>query len=100
MSAITPLIGVEAASGAVDNCNQVNVASAKCMPYVMDKAGSVTSDCCAAVKGLASSVKTSNDKQEVCKCMKAIAAKMPGIDYARVGEIPRLCKATSLPVCT
>ncbi|GAB2224069.1 hypothetical protein Droror1_Dr00004816 [Drosera rotundifolia] len=79
-------------------CSQVNVVSGECMPYVMDKASSVTSACCSAVNGLVPLLNTATNKEQACKCFKTISSNMPGVDFSRVKNVPSECGIKNFPL--
>ncbi|KAK4796637.1 hypothetical protein SAY86_028963 [Trapa natans] len=76
---------------AVISCGQVAATIAPCIPYVRSSGGPVPMACCGGVKSLNSAIGATPDRQAACKCLKAAAGSIPGINYGLAEGIPAKC---------
>ncbi|KAK2638752.1 hypothetical protein Ddye_026547 [Dipteronia dyeriana] len=74
-------------------CQQVTFWPTPCISYGV-MGGIVAPGCCSGIKALNDAEKTNEDVQTACYCIKDQAAKIPGLDYDRVNELPGICGTT------
>lgn len=86
------VVGAPIAESAI-TCAQVTSGISACIPVVQSGAGAVPPACCNGVKSLSSMAATPADRQQVCNCLKSLAAGMPGINYNNVNSLPGKCGA-------
>ena len=80
--------------GAV-TCGTVTSSLSKCIPYITGK-GPISPGCCAGVKSLNAMATTPADRQTACGCLKSLAGKINGINYAAAAGVPGKC-GVSIP---
>ncbi|KAK2653005.1 hypothetical protein Ddye_012861 [Dipteronia dyeriana] len=56
--------------------------------------GIVAPGCCSGIKALNDTEKTNKDVWTACYCIKDQEAKIPGLNYYRVNELPGICGTT------
>lgn len=78
-------------SEAVVQCNFVVTKAAACAAYATGKAQIPTAACCSGLKQLAQSVKSVDDKKDICRCLKS-AAKSMKVNDTYLSKLPLLCK--------
>lgn len=71
-------------------CNDVTVNMAQCLSYLM-QGGTPSTLCCSGVKNILGSAVTTVDKQTVCNCLKADAARY-NINDQYAQALPGFCK--------
>ncbi|MFQ6664776.1 hypothetical protein Gotur_031766 [Gossypium turneri] len=79
--------------GAAITCEQVTYLLIPCISYGVF-GGTVAPSCCTGIKTLDAAAKTTEDRRKKCNCIKEGAAKIPGLNYDRVNEIPAKCGTT------
>lgn len=75
-------------------CEQVTYYLTPCIGYGVF-GGTVAPACCTGIKTLLAAAKTTEDLRKKCNCVKEGAARIPGLNYDRVNEIPGKCGTTS-----
>ncbi|OMP02296.1 Plant lipid transfer protein/Par allergen [Corchorus olitorius] len=75
-------------------CGEVTYWLFPCISYGVF-GGTVDPACCTGVKTALAAAKTAEDIRKKCECVKEGAALIPGLNYTRVNEIPKLCGTTS-----
>ncbi|EOY34699.1 PREDICTED: non-specific lipid-transfer protein 1 [Theobroma cacao] len=76
-------------------CEEVTYYLIPCIGYGVF-GGTVAPSCCTGIKTLDAAAKTTEDRREKCNCVKEGAARIPGLNYTRVNEIPGL-RGTTCP---
>lgn len=76
-------------------CEQVTNWLMPCIGYGVF-GGTVPPECCKGLKELIAAKHTQEDRRVSCHCIQDGAAKIPGIDYDRINNLPGLC-GTSIP---
>lgn len=61
-----------------------------CIPYVTDRAP-LEGGCCNGVKALYAAANTTGDRQDVCGCLKSVAASFTAVDLAKAAQLPAQC---------
>ncbi|KAI9161788.1 hypothetical protein LWI28_020680 [Acer negundo] len=74
-------------------CEQITMWLTPCIGYSV-LGGVVPAACCEGIKTCIAAKKTKKDRQLGCNCVKDLAAKIPGLNYDRVNEIPGICGTT------
>ncbi|KAI4307545.1 hypothetical protein L6164_030721 [Bauhinia variegata] len=74
-------------------CDEVTIWLTPCISYAV-MGGNVSSLCCQGVYTINAAYKNADDRRAACQCIKDKAAKIPGIDYNRINEIPAKCNTT------
>ncbi|XP_022728711.1 non-specific lipid-transfer protein 1-like [Durio zibethinus] len=74
-------------------CEQVTYFLIPCISYGVF-GGTVDPNCCTGIKTLDAAAKTMEDRRKKCNCVKEGAARIPGLNYDRVNEIPGKCGIT------
>ncbi|MBC2899274.1 hypothetical protein CFC21_112125 [Triticum aestivum] len=77
-----------AATEATVSCGQVSSALSPCIPYARGNGANPPAACCSGVRSLASSARSTADKQAACKCIKSAAA---GLIPGKAAGIPTKC---------
>ncbi|CAH8358327.1 unnamed protein product [Eruca vesicaria subsp. sativa] len=73
-------------------CGIVTSTLAQCMGYLTNSYSVPSDYCCAEVKSLNQMAPTTPDRQQVCKCLKAVAKENEGfIQIELVGTLPTIC---------
>ncbi|KAI3979745.1 hypothetical protein MKX01_013840, partial [Papaver californicum] len=75
--------------------DQVVTALAPCINY-LSKGAALGSRCCAGVKGVNNTAKSTPDRQAACKCLKSAASSISGINLNLVSGLPGKC-GVSIP---
>ncbi|OWM67055.1 hypothetical protein CDL15_Pgr000507 [Punica granatum] len=75
-------------------CGQVTQSASPCVPYAQGAGVAPTAACCSGIQSLNDATKTTPDHQTACKCLKAIASSISGINYGVVAGIPGKCDVT------
>ncbi|XWS71948.1 hypothetical protein CRYUN_Cryun03dG0182400 [Craigia yunnanensis] len=75
------------------SCEQVTNWLTPCITYGLF-GGTVPSACCAGINTLNAASNTTEDRRAQCNCVKEGAAKIPGLNYDRVNELPGKCGTT------
>ncbi|KAL5555243.1 hypothetical protein UlMin_037479 [Ulmus minor] len=75
-------------------CEQVTNWLTPCISYGVF-GGTVAPACCEGIKELHAAKQTKEDIRVSCSCIKDGAARIPGIDYDRINQLPGLCGTTS-----
>ncbi|PON37679.1 Lipid transfer protein/Par allergen [Parasponia andersonii] len=90
---VLPLGRINAANIA---CEQVTNWLIPCISYGV-LGGTVAPECCQGLKELIAAKHTQDDRRRVsCHCIQEGAARIPGINYDRINDLPGLC-STSCP---
>nr|QUV72330.1 nsLTP [Anacardium occidentale] len=71
-------------------CDFVVNKAAACAGYATGNEPSPSGACCSGLKQLAQSVKSVDDKKDICRCLKT-AAKSMKVNDAYLSKIPGLC---------
>ncbi|KAH7564755.1 hypothetical protein ACOSP7_021514 [Xanthoceras sorbifolium] len=74
-------------------CEQITLWLTPCIGYSV-VGGVVPGACCQGIKTALAAKKTVEDRRMGCNCVKDLAAKIPGLNYDRVNEIPGICGIT------
>ena len=77
-----------AVTEAAVSCGQVSSALSPCISYARGNGASPSAACCSGVRSLASSARSTADKQAACKCIKSAAA---GLNAGKAAGIPTKC---------
>ncbi|KAJ0261434.1 Bifunctional inhibitor/plant lipid transfer protein/seed storage helical domain-containing protein [Hirschfeldia incana] len=85
-----------ASVGAAISCGTVVQSVSPCIIYLSGR-GNLTAACCGGVRVLNAVAKTTPDRQQTCKCLQAVAKKIPGFNQTRASELPGKC-GVSLPI--
>ncbi|KAL3739399.1 hypothetical protein ACJRO7_020766 [Eucalyptus globulus] len=72
-------------------CNTVNAKAAPCVTFAIGKAPTVPPACCSGLLQLARSVRSVNDKKDICRCMKAGTKSIRGLQDKFLKQIPTAC---------
>ncbi|WCJ24369.1 Non-specific lipid-transfer protein D cotyledon-specific isoform [Euphorbia peplus] len=82
------------------SCPMVDGKAAACIGFATGKNPTPSSACCSGLQQLAQTVKTVDDKKDICRCLKA-ASKSMGIKDQFLSKIPTACKIkVGFPVST
>ncbi|KAK3218929.1 hypothetical protein Dsin_012899 [Dipteronia sinensis] len=74
-------------------CEQITMWLTPCIGYGV-LGCVVLAACYEGLKTTIAAKKTKKDRQLGCNCVKNVAAKIPGLNYDRVNEIPGICGTT------
>ncbi|KAK4771269.1 hypothetical protein SAY87_031801 [Trapa incisa] len=74
-------------------CGQVASGVAPCLGYLRN-VGPLTPTCCASIRSLNNAARSTDDRQSVCKCLKAAATSIKGISLPVAGSLPSKCGIT------
>ncbi|KAL9238943.1 hypothetical protein vseg_013308 [Gypsophila vaccaria] len=91
MMMVGPQNAVEAALG----CGQVTSNVASCISYLKGGPGPSPA-CCSGIRTLNGMAQSTPDRQTACKCLKADAAAIKGINYGIASGLPSKC-GVSIP---
>jgi len=81
-----------AASAAMLQCVQVAQLMAPCMPYLTGAPGMTPYGICCNSLGVLNQLATTRaDRVAACSCVKAAAAGVPAVDFARAAGLPAAC---------
>ncbi|KAF8028827.1 hypothetical protein BT93_E1478 [Corymbia citriodora subsp. variegata] len=72
-------------------CSMVKARVAPCVMFAMGKAPTLPPACCSSLQQLARSVRSVNDKKDVCRCLKASAKSVRGLQDKFLRQIPAAC---------
>ncbi|XP_027071059.1 non-specific lipid-transfer protein 1 [Coffea arabica] len=71
-------------------CGQVSGAVGPCINYVRN-GGVVPPSCCGGIRSLVGAAKTPADRRTACGCLKAAAARIPGLNPGLAAGLPGKC---------
>lgn len=89
--ALALVVAAAAAHASPPPCSAFLMPLIPCAPYITDHVDSPPLACCSGAKSMASLLTTRTDRVAACKCFKAAAGQLPGIDYGRVSGLPDKC---------
>ncbi|GLT95866.1 hypothetical protein SLE2022_135250 [Rubroshorea leprosula] len=72
------------------SCEQVVIWLTPCISYGIF-GGKVAPECCSGMKALNAAANTTADHRSQCQCVKEGAARIPGLNYTKVNELPDIC---------
>ncbi|PKI31601.1 hypothetical protein CRG98_047983 [Punica granatum] len=75
-------------------CGQVTSSLTPCIPYTRGSGAAPSAACCSGIRSLNSAARTTPDRQTVCKCLKAVARSISGVNYGAVAAMPGKCGVT------
>ncbi|KAI3466897.1 hypothetical protein Pfo_023560 [Paulownia fortunei] len=78
-------------SNAAIPCGTVDLKAASCVTFATGKDPKPSAACCAGLQKLAQSVKTVDDKKEICRCLKAGVKNFAGVQDKFLSKIPAAC---------
>ncbi|KAK8489714.1 hypothetical protein V6N13_093077 [Hibiscus sabdariffa] len=90
---VSTLVAVPQHARAAITCDQVTYLLIPCIGYGLF-GGTVAPTCCTGIKTLEADAKTAEERRKKCECVKEGAARIPGLNYDRVNEIPAKCGTT------
>ncbi|KAL4309977.1 hypothetical protein GQ457_01G025200 [Hibiscus cannabinus] len=90
---VSTLVAVPQHVRAAITCDQVTYLLVPCIGYGLF-GGTVAPTCCTGIKTLEADAKTAEERRKKCECIKEGAARIPGLNYDRVNEIPAKCGTT------
>ncbi|GAB4856239.1 hypothetical protein Ancab_014166 [Ancistrocladus abbreviatus] len=73
------------------SCNQVFVTLKSCLVFLRSGRGP-SRECCEGAMKLKNECNTKALRQTACKCLKSLAASLPGIKEEYAEKLPALCK--------
>ncbi|MCD7467785.1 hypothetical protein HAX54_005404 [Datura stramonium] len=92
------LVVVLVQQGEAINCGEVDGSLAPCLPY-LTLGGDPSGPCCDGVKRLVQMTPTQQDRQDVCECAKAAAARYTNIKPDAASNLPSRCGVTiTIPI--
>ncbi|KAL9272837.1 Non-specific lipid-transfer protein 1-like protein [Drosera capensis] len=71
-------------------CGQVDSALISCLPF-LTHGGDPSPACCAGVGNCKTMATTTENKQDICSCIKAAAANNPGVKLEMAALLPEKC---------
>ena len=84
--------------GHEEGCASTVMALAPCLDFLRGKDAAPSKACCSGAQKLNDELKTKEQKQEACECIKNALKSYDGIDNSRIPEVPKQCKIqTTLP---
>lgn len=87
--AIALMLVIEPSAEAI-GCGQVVNLLSPCLRYIRAR-GPLGSSCCRGIRVLNRSARSRGARQGVCRCLKSLTGVFPGVNYRRVGGMPRRC---------
>uniref|UniRef100_A0ACD5Y483 Uncharacterized protein n=1 Tax=Avena sativa TaxID=4498 RepID=A0ACD5Y483_AVESA len=72
------------------NCGQVDTMVRPCLPFARGGPGP-SRQCCAGVRNLHIQARSTADRQTACRCLKAVAAGIAGLNLGNAAAIPSRC---------
>ncbi|KAK9289796.1 hypothetical protein L1049_007956 [Liquidambar formosana] len=95
MVLIMCMVVVAPGAEAAITCGLVTSKLTPCVSYLRS-GGAPLAACCNGVKFLKNAAKTTPDRRTACKCLKAAAPSVSGINYGFAAGLPRKC-GVSIP---
>ena len=72
-------------------CGTVDVKAAACVGYATGKEPKPSPACCSGLQQLAGTVKTVDDKKNICRCLKNGVKAFVGVQDKFLSQIPAVC---------
>ncbi|KAK9152450.1 hypothetical protein Syun_010759 [Stephania yunnanensis] len=72
-------------------CSTVDAKAASCIAFASGKAPKPAQGCCAGLQQLAQSVKSVQDKKDICACLKGAVKSFPAVQDKFLSQIPGAC---------
>ncbi|OVA17276.1 Plant lipid transfer protein/Par allergen [Macleaya cordata] len=72
------------------SCDDVIGSLMPCVDYAR-YGGTVSEQCCSAVRQLSHMARSTEDRQQVCACGKGYAPLVPGLNFNFINKIPKKC---------
>ncbi|RHN46671.1 putative plant lipid transfer protein/Par allergen [Medicago truncatula] len=92
LAMICLVLGIPLANAA-PSCPEVQQTLAPCVPYVTHPGPPISPPppCCNAVKTLNGQSKTTQDRRDVCGCLKSMMGGIPGLNLPAIASLPKDC---------
>ncbi|XP_058739816.1 non-specific lipid-transfer protein 1-like [Vicia villosa] len=84
------VLGTPLVNGAV-YCGQIQLTIAPCLGYLRNPSPAVPAPCCNGVRSINNQAKTIPDRQGACRCLKATATNLPGLNLPALAALPAKC---------
>lgn len=84
---------IVASVGAPISCGTVVQSMSPCITYLSGRMD-LTAACCGGVRDLNAIAQTTPDRQQTCKCLQAVAKKIPGFNQTRASDLPGKCRVS------
>ncbi|CAN4082587.1 unnamed protein product [Withania somnifera] len=88
------LLAVVVQLGEAISCGEVDASLAPCVPY-LTQGGDPSGTCCDGVKKIVETTPTQQDRQGVCECVKAAAARYSNLKQDAASNLPSRCGVTT-----
>ncbi|XP_002271584.2 non-specific lipid-transfer protein D, cotyledon-specific isoform [Vitis vinifera] len=85
------LLFLASTSGATVPCGTVDMKAAACVGYATGKQPKPSPACCSGLQQLAATVKTVDDKKNICRCLKNGVKAFAGVQDRLLSQIPTAC---------
>ncbi|XP_016479620.1 non-specific lipid-transfer protein C, cotyledon-specific isoform-like [Nicotiana tabacum] len=76
---------------AVIPCGTVDMKAAACISFTTGKDAKPSAPCCSGLQQLARSVKSVDDKKDICRCLKAGVTNFAGVQDKFLSQLPTAC---------
>ncbi|KAK6142277.1 hypothetical protein DH2020_022625 [Rehmannia glutinosa] len=73
------------------SCSDMSPAVMQCAPFALGAVSQPSGGCCNEVSRLVGLASTTNDRQQACNCLKALAPQYPGAVDSNLLSIPQKC---------
>ncbi|KAK6142253.1 hypothetical protein DH2020_022601 [Rehmannia glutinosa] len=73
------------------SCSDMSPAVMQCAPFALGAVSQPSGGCCNEVSRLVGLASTTNDRQQACNCLKALAPQYPGVIDSNLLSIPQKC---------
>ncbi|KAK6120672.1 hypothetical protein DH2020_045593 [Rehmannia glutinosa] len=73
------------------SCSDMSPAVMQCAPFALGAVSQPSGGCCNEVSHLVGLASTTNDRQQACNCLKALAPQYPGVADSNLLSIPQKC---------
>lgn len=77
------------------SCSDISGSLGQCASYASGSSSEPSGGCCGAVKQLGGMAQSTEDRRQLCSCLKQSAAAFPNIQLANVAAIPQKCGVPS-----
>lgn len=80
------------------SCGDLSGPMAQCASYASGASSQPSGGCCSAVKQINAMAKTTQDRRQVCSCLKQAASSYPNVQLANIAAIPNKCGVPSVSI--
>ncbi|KAL3844654.1 hypothetical protein ACJIZ3_002057 [Penstemon smallii] len=88
--AVVAVVALAAMQGNAISCGDVQSSLTPCVPYLTGNSGEPGGGCCSGVQSVSGSVRSQQDRQAVCNCLKS-AASSYNLQSGNVASLPGKC---------